>query len=473
MEAVLWKILVVFNVMVLAYFITLNLFYFITSISAYVALRRYFRRMKTLDIQELIATSGAPPITLLAPAYNEEATCVEATRSLLALNHPNFEVLVINDGSKDETMSRLKEAFDLEPFPRAPTASLKTKPVTAVYRSKSDPSLWVIDKENGGKADALNVGINFCETPLFCGIDADSLLEPDALMRIQRVFLENGLTIAAGGSIRIANGCTIEKGSVRDVRLPRNLLASFQVLEYLRAFLAGRLGWSELNATLIISGAFGVFRRSVVVDAGGYASDTVGEDMELIVRLHRHMRRKRVPYRIEFVPDPVAWTEVPESLKTLGRQRDRWHRGLWDSLMRHRGMMFNPRYGMVGMVAFPYFFFLELLGPLVEILGFIAFAITILIGRASSTYIIAFLAVAIVLGIGLSVLAVGLEEISFRRYTRFRELFRLFLIAIIENFGYRQIVSFFRMKGLFSAIRGKQGWGAMQRRGFSVKGAKP
>jgi len=457
------------NVLALAYFLALNGVYLISSLAAHNALKSYFRRLGSVDIEELIAQSGAPPITLLAPAYNEEATCVEATRSLLTLRYPEYEVMVINDGSKDRTLQRLQEAFDLVPASRAPTSMLKTKSVRAVYKSKNYPNLWVIDKDNGGKSDALNVGINFANTPLFCAMDADSLLEPDALIRMARIFLEDQRTVAAGGSIRIANECVIEDGYITDIRFPKKFLPAIQVVEYLRAFLAGRMGWSALNATLIISGAFGVFKRSVVVEAGGYSTDTVGEDMELIIRLHRVLREKKQPYRITFVPDPVAWTEAPEKYRVLARQRDRWQRGLWEALWRHRVMLLNPRYGRVGMLAYPYFFFLENLGPLIELIGYIGFAVTIIFKWLAPLYTVTFLLVAIVLGISLSFIALGLEEITFRKYKRLSDLLRMFLLVIVENVGYRQFIIFIRVRGMLSVLRKRHEWGTMDRKGFGAK----
>ncbi|HEY5645338.1 MAG TPA: glycosyltransferase family 2 protein, partial [Pseudomonadales bacterium] len=319
------------------------------------------------------------------------------------------------------------------------------------------------------KADAINAGINIVRTPLFCVIDSDSLLEPEALMRVSRPFLEDARTVAAGGIIRIVNGTTVRHGRVQDVRMPRNLLARFQVLEYLRAFHSGRVGWAEVNATLIISGAFGLFRRSVVVDAGGFATDTIGEDMELTVRLHRHCRETGTPYRIVYIADPVAWTECPESLRGLGSQRDRWQRGLVETLTRHRRMLFNPRFGTVGLLSYPYFFFLEMLGPLIEVAGYVLFAVTILLGFAALPYVLAFLALAIAFGIALSVAAIGLEELTFRRYHRTGDLARLFWLAVIENLGYRQLNSLWRIKGVWSVLRGKEGWGKQDRRGFATE----
>ncbi len=458
------------NALVLGYFVLLNACYLATSLIAFRALRSYARRLKTIDVEDLLSTA-APPITLIAPAYNEEATCVEAVRSLLTLRYPEFEVLVVNDGSRDRTLERLTDAFDLVPAARAVMAEIPTQPVRGVFRSRRFPNVWVVDKENGGKADTLNAGLARCHTPLFCAMDADSLLEREALSRIVRPFLEDRTTVAAGGIIRIVNGCTVEHGVVTRVALPRSRLARFQVLEYLRAFLAGRMGWAALDATLIISGAFGLFRRSIVVDAGGFATDTVGEDMELVVRLHRHCRAHGIPYRISFVPDPVAWTECPESLRVLGRQRERWQRGLAESLTRHWRLLFNPRFGKVGVLAYPYFFFLEMVGPLIEMGGYVGFVIALAIGHVGSAYLVAFFLVAFVLGAVLSVAAIALEELSFRRYPRMRDLARLMGLAALEPFGYRQLNTFWRLKGLVSAARRKRGWGEMTRKGFGPERA--
>lgn len=263
------------NYLVFLHFVVLNCFYLFTTLIAFGSLRRFARRSRAVDLEEVLA-GDVLPITLIAPAFNEEATCVEAVRALLTLRYPQYEILMINDGSKDTTLSRLRETFEMEAVSRMPISPLPSAPIRGVYRSRVHPNLWVVDKQNGGKADSLNAGLSYCRTPLFCALDADTLLERDALMRIVRPFLEDASTVAAGGTVRIVNGCTVREGMVTEVRLPRNWLARFQVLEYLRAFLAGRVGWSALDAMLIISGAFGVFRRDMVTEIGGYATDTVG-----------------------------------------------------------------------------------------------------------------------------------------------------------------------------------------------------
>jgi len=464
----LWHLLWLVNGTVLAYFLLLNGAYLLTNVLALGALHRHVQRMKAMDAHELITDGGALPITLIAPAYNEEATCVEAVRSLLTLNYPHFEIVVVNDGSKDRTAARMIEGFDMEPASRLQMADFTTGAVQGTYRSRWHPNLWLIDKANGGKADALNCGLNYCQTPLFCAMDADTLLERDALIRIVRPFLEDNRTIAAGGIIRIANGCKVDSGIVTDVRLPDSWTARFQVLEYLRAFLGGRMGWHALRATLIISGAFGVFRRSAAVEVGGFRTDVVGEDMELVVRLHRHFRERGEDYRIDFVPDPVAWTEAPESLAVLARQRDRWQRGLSETLTIHRGMVLNPRYGRIGLLAAPYFFFLEMLGPAIEIAGYLAFLLTLLLGWATTRYILLFLLLAIGFGMALSIFAVAMEERGFRRYRRISDLSLLFGLAVLENFGYRQLTTYWRARGMISFLRKKKGWGEMVRKGFQT-----
>jgi len=462
-------VLVAVNVLVIVYFVLLNSVYLFTSATAFRSLRRYTQRLKSVDVDEMLRSGAALPVTVIAPAYNEEATIVEVTRSLLTLEYPDYEVLVVNDGSADRTLERLTESFDLVAAPRAPSSDIETAMVRGTYRSIRHPNLLVVDKVNGGsKADAINAGLNFVRTPLFLIIDADSLLEPEALMRVCRPFFEDERTVAAGGIVRVVNGSTVRSGRVVDVMMPRNLLARFQVLEYLRAFHAGRVGWAALNATMIISGAFGLFRRSAVAEVGGLNAGAIGEDMDLTIRLHRRFRESKTPYRIVYIPDPVVWTESPEDLKSLGSQRRRWQRGLIQVLTRNLRMLLNPRYGTLGMLAFPYFFFLEMLGPVVEVAGYVAFITTIALGFGSPSYIGAFLALALALGIALSIAAIGLEELTFRRYRRTSDVARLFWLAIAENIGYRQLNSLWRIKGSWDSLRRTKGWGEMPRKGFAT-----
>lgn len=424
------------------YFVVLNTIYLAFTALAWSAVRRYRRARSYAPFAETFASPLTPPISVLLPAYNEEPGIVESVRSLLSLRYPEFEVVVVNDGSTDGTLTRLAETFDLVPVRKALRTSIPTVPVRGAYASRRHPELLVIDKENGGgKADAINAGINASRYPYFCVIDADGMLEEDALIRVAKPMLDDpDLVVATGGIVRIINGCRVEHGRVEEVRLPRSRLATLQVVEYLRAFLVGRIGWSRMRSLLIISGAFGLFRRSLVEAAGGFSRDTVGEDFELVVRLHRYLRDRGEEYRIAFVPDPVAWTEAPEDFATLARQRRRWQRGLAETLWRHRRLTFNPRYGVVGMLAFPYYILFELLGPLIEVAGYAAVITSAALGSLSPLFFAAFFTVALLTGIFLSGSALTLEELSFRRYEGDADGMRIVLAALAENLGYRQLL---------------------------------
>jgi cellulose synthase/poly-beta-1,6-N-acetylglucosamine synthase-like glycosyltransferase len=410
-----------------------------------------------------------PPVSVLAPAFNEEANVVENVRSLLMLDYPLFEVILVNDGSSDTTLDRLVGAFDLRRSARSFEPALPTKPIRAVYESPSYPNLVVVDKVNGGKADALNAGLNLSLYPIFCAIDADSILESDALLRLVRPFVDSpGVTIAAGGVVRVANGCDIRSGRVRRVHLPRHPLPLVQIVEYLRAFLFGRMGWSTGNSLLVISGAFGLFEKRAAILVGGYATNSVGEDMELVVRMHRHRREARQAYRIGFVPDPICWTEVPENLRVLRRQRTRWQRGLIDTLLRHRAMIGRPRYGAVGMVSLPGFLVFEMISPLVELSGYLLLPVLWMLGLLNAAVAGTFFALAILYMILISALAVLLEDMVFRRYPRTIDLARLLIGAVLENFGFRQLTVWWRVRAFWEYWRGDMSWGVMERRGVGA-----
>jgi cellulose synthase/poly-beta-1,6-N-acetylglucosamine synthase-like glycosyltransferase len=448
----------------LLYLFILTTGYLMLDIIAALHLRRYMEE-RSLESLPHGYTSFEPQISLLVPAYNEEATIASSIRSLLQLSYSEYEIIAINDGSKDKTLEVLIKEFALVPFPEAYDRQLATKAIRNIYHSTKLPNLRVIDKINGGKADSLNAGINISRYPLFCCIDADSILQRDSLRLVVQPFLDDPLTIACGGTVRIANGCEVKNGFLTAVGLPTNFLALFQIVEYLRAFLFGRLGWSPLNALLIISGAFGVFHKDTVVTVGGYDPDTIGEDMELVVRLHRHLRLQGKPYRIAYVPDPVCWTEAPEDLRTLKNQRIRWQRGLSESLTKNMDLLFHPKGGAVGWLAFPFMALFEWLGPVIEVGGYVLVVVGFMMGFVSVEVSLLFLLVAISLGILLSVSAVLLEEISFHVYPKPRHVLLLFLAAIAENFGYRQLNALWRLIGLVKWLRGgKAQWGEMSRK---------
>jgi cellulose synthase/poly-beta-1,6-N-acetylglucosamine synthase-like glycosyltransferase len=447
----------------LLYTVGINSGYILLNLLSYGGIKRYVED-HSLDGLPRRHARFEIPVSVLVPAYNEEATIASSVRSVLELDYPRFEVIVINDGSKDGTLEALQREFALVAFPETYWRRIAVKPVRAIYRSALYPNLRVIDKENGGKADALNAGINASHCPLFCGVDADSILERESLTRVVEPFLENPLTIATGGSVRIANGCQISSGFLTNVGLPKSPLALLQVMEYLRAFLFGRLGWSPLNALLIISGAFGVFRKESVIKAGGYRRDTIGEDMELVVRLHRYHRLNRIPYRITFVPGPNCWTEAPESLRVLARQRARWQRGLSESLSLNLKLLFHPHGGSAGWIAFPFMALFEWAGPLIEVAGYGFMIAGFALGMISTEAFISFTVIIFGFGFLLSVSSLLLEELWFHSYPKVSQLAVLVLMALLENMGYRQLNSLWRLWGLVSWAWGaKGGWGEMTR----------
>jgi cellulose synthase/poly-beta-1,6-N-acetylglucosamine synthase-like glycosyltransferase len=445
----------------LAFFLLLNGTYLMLNGIAIFGMRRY---VSGSSAAERVYSHLQMPVSLIVPAYNEEATIVTSVRALLQLRYQRYEVIVVNDGSRDGTLAQLAKEFALEVFPEAYHVQVPCRRIRRIYRSRTYPNLRVIDKENGGKADASNAGLNAARYPLvYCG-DADSVLDPGALERVVLPFIEDARTVACGGTVRIVNGCTVRGGFLERVGLPRNPLALVQIVEYLRAFLGGRMGWSPLNALLIISGAFGVLRRQALIDVGGWRADVIGEDMELIMRLHRVLSARRQPYRITFVPDPVVWTEAPEDFASLARQRKRWQRGLAESLWENRALFFARGSGAAGWVAMPFFVVFELFGPLIEVTGYAVMTVSALLGLLAPGSFAAFMAVSIGLGVLLSTSALLLEELSFHVYPRKRHLLLLACLAIIENFGYRQLTAVWRLQALIAWFaRRKVAWGAMRR----------
>lgn len=464
--SVLMELLFLYQLVVLWYFAFLNLFYALLAFFGLGMVARYARELSELSLKDLLEREAYLPISILVPAYNEEKTIVASVRSFLALHYPEFEVIVVADGPKDRTLEVLKEEFRLVEVEWVYRRALPTKPVRGIYRSLVYPNLIVVDKENGGKADALNAGLNLARYPLFCAVDADSLLDAQALLRASRLFLEDDRVLAVGGTIRPLNGAVVREGVVEMLRLPQGFLERMQVIEYARAFFMGRAGWSAMGALLIISGAFGLFRRQEALRVGGYRTDTVGEDMELVVRLHRWAREGGRPYRILYLPDPICYTEVPSDLRTLRRQRNRWHRGLWETLWAHRRLLFNPRYGRLGLVAMPYFLLFEALGPVVEVLGYVSLPLFAALGLLNPPFALLFLLFALGYGVLLSHLAVGVETLLLKRYPSLGERLRLLLLPFLDVLGYRQVLALERFLATFQVWRKRGVWGEMRRKGL-------
>lgn len=459
----------IFNHVVLAYFLAINAIYTLLLALSYRASRHELRQTALGGFDSMLRSPLTLPVSVLMPAYNEENTIVEAVNALRLLEYGEYEIVVVDDGSTDGMLRRLIDAFDLHQVKRPLRISVPCAPVSAVYLSRQVPNLTVISKANGGKADALNAGINAARFPLFCAIDADAILEPEALLRVVRPFMVRPReTMASSGIIRVVNGCRVADGRVTEIRTPRNPLAALQVVEYLRAFLGSRTGWSELKALFVISGAFGVFKREAVIGAGGYRKNTVGEDMDLVLRLHRMACDRGDRYRIVYIPDPVVWTEAPEQLAVLRRQRNRWHRGLLECLSASRSMIGRPKYRTLGLLGLPYNLVFEAIGPLLEVAGFVSVAIAIAMGRADVTFIALFFLMAVGYGVFLSVAAILLDQMSPSGFTATRDLRRLLFYAVLENFGYRQLQAIWRLRATVDFLRKKSSWGEMRRKGFDT-----
>ena len=458
----------------LAYFVGINVGYLLQNVVAAFGIRRYLQTAEQYEAESVFSSLDIP-ISVVVPAFNESASIITSVKAMLQLEYPQYELIVVNDGSTDDTLEKLVEEFRMQAFPEAYRARVPCAEVRGIYKSTRQSNLRVVDKVNGGsKADASNAGINVARYPLVCVVDADSVLQPDALRRVVQPYLENPTTVAVGGTVRISNGCTVRQGFLEKVALPSNYLALVQVVEYLRAFLFGRMGWSPINGLLIISGAFGLFHKETLVEAGGYNPDAVGEDMELVLRLHRLMKAKRKPYRITFVPDPVCWTDAPTSLRDLKSQRVRWQHGLGQALALNKSLITNARGGAVSWVAIPFYLVFELFGPIVEVAGYLFIIICALMGWIAWPQAGIFLGLAIGLGILLSTSAIMLEELSFHMYPRFRQLALLYLIAIVENFGFRQLTAFWRLQGLIRWFRGgKHKWETLTRSANLADETKP
>jgi cellulose synthase/poly-beta-1,6-N-acetylglucosamine synthase-like glycosyltransferase len=451
---------------VLAYFAVLNLLY---ALFGYLGLRSvvvYARESSQLMLKDLLEQDLELPVSILVAAYNEERTIVASVASLLSLRYPEFEVLVVSDGSTDGTIDRLIEGFALVEQPRVYRRVLLTQPILRSFRSLRYPNLIVVEKLRGGRADALNAALNHARYPLVAAVDADTVLDAEAVLRASRRFLEDDRVVAVGGTVRPINGAVVDGGKVTHLRIPHRWIERFQILEYARAFFTGRAGWSYFGALLIISGAFGLFRRETVMQVGGFSTQTVCEDMELVVRLHKQLRRAGKPYRILFTPDPICWTEVPSTIRVLRRQRNRWHRGLWETLWTHRDMVLNPRYGRLGFVAVPYFLFFEALGPIVEVFGYTVMILGFFLHILFVQFALLFLALSVLYGMLLSQMAVGIETLLFSRYPRVRDRMTLVGAAFLEFVGYRQLLTLERFIATFQIKMKRGNWGVMTRSGI-------
>lgn len=436
-------------------------------IAAFEGKRQIKLDKKTQDA-DYINVVYAKPVSIIVPAYNEEEGILESIYSLLNIRYPQVEFIIVNDGSTDKTQAKVMKEFEMVPIDRIVRKQLATKEMNQIYQSTKHPNLLLIDKENGGKADALNAGINVTRYPYFCSIDGDSLLDKNALLRVMKPIINsNEEVIAAGGTIKIANELNVELGTVSGSGMAKSPLVIMQIIEYIRAFLIGRIALSKLNLVLIISGAFSVFNRQWVIDAGGYSSDIIGEDMELVVKLHRLIKERKSNKRIAYVADPVCYTEAPQKLSVLRRQRRRWHQGLLESLWRHKSMTFNPKYKSIGLIAMPYFWIVEALGPIIELVGYGFILFTIFLGDFYYTYALTLFLLFIIYSAVYSIAAVLLDAWATDTYPKAGVIAKMMVCALTEIFWYKPLTLLWRLEGLFRFIQGNKEWGKMERTGFS------
>jgi len=464
------------NAIIVFTFLIFGSYIILTFFSA-LEILHYMRKNSFVDLDVLLTSPLAPSISIIAPAYNEGKTIVDNIRSLLSLHYNNFDVIIVNDGSSDDTIEKVIDAYDLEKVHFVYLARIAAKPVKAIYKSKNQAfkNLMVIDKVNGGKSDAMNVGISFTESQFVAIVDVDCVLVDNALQIMVKPFLEeqsNKRVIASGGVIRVANSCEIEDGRITTIRLPNKFLPKMQVIEYTRAFLMGRMAWSRLDGLLLISGAFGMFDREILIKSGGYSLDIVGEDMELVVKMRRYMADRKQPYKVTYIPDPLCWTEVPEKRNILLRQRDRWTRGNMETIFMHFKIFFNPKYKTFGMLGHPYWFFFEWLAPLIEFFGILYFVIIAILGFSNWPFFFLLLTSVYFFAINLSYYAILFEELTYHQYKRIREIFNLLVTAVIEPIVYHPFVLYSSLKGNYKYFKGEKSWGKMERKGFVAEAGK-
>lgn len=461
--------LAVVSALFLCYFIVLDAVYAVLFAISFYQSGVHMRRLALGGDDIVLQSPLTPPVSIILPAFNEEACIVNSVDALRLLEYSAFEIVVVDDGSTDAMLARLDEAYDLVPSRTPVRLQLPCEPVNAVYVSRRLPNLVVVCKANGGcKADATNAGVNVARFPLVCVTDADAILEKDALLRAVRPFVELPReTVAVGGTVRIVNGCAVSVGRVTRVGAPRNLLAALQVVEYMRAFIASRTAWSKLGGLFLISGAFGVFRKDALVEVGGFSSRAIGEDMELVLRMHRTFRAQKRRFRIVFVPDPVVWTEAPERLRDLRSQRKRWHRGLLQCLWWNRTMVFRPSQGTVGMLGLPYLWFFEAGGTVIEVVGYVVIIVSAVLGELDAAFFLLFILLAMAYGVALSVSALVMDDARSLRSQNVGDVAWLLLCTVIENFGYRQLLTLWRFAAMIELLAGREArWDPLKRKGF-------
>ncbi|MGM1057036.1 MAG: glycosyltransferase [Bacteroidota bacterium] len=456
------------------YGVALTFIYFFGVLLSNRAVKRNKRRAHFLKVNDIVGATDIPSVTLVAPAYNEGLTIVDNVRSLLSIQYPFYDLIIVNDGSKDNSMELLIDKYSLEPFDATfVTQPIPTATVNKIYKSTKSQfkHLTVIDKNNGGRADAINAGINFAGTELILCTDADCIIEQDAIIKMVRPYLEEGgqEIIACGGGIGIANDSVIHNGVLKELRVPKDLIPTIQVVEYIRAFLIGRMGWGEINGLMLVSGAFGMYPRTRLIEVGGFDATTVGEDLELCIRLRIHMERIKKPYKVVYIPETLCWTEAPPDVNILIKQRDRWARGLWETMKLHKQLFLNPKFRNMGLFFYPYWLFFEFGAPIVEFLGLICIIVFGALGLINWTTAILLFTCVYLIGCIFSTVAIFLYIKNFKHYSSLKQVSELLLAAYLEPFLYHPVLLFGQMKGYYKMLFGiKSGWGTMTRKGFNT-----
>jgi cellulose synthase/poly-beta-1,6-N-acetylglucosamine synthase-like glycosyltransferase len=462
------------NYVFIAYFIGATLVYTCLMVLSLYSVSLHAKYAARKPYRELADSPVTPPVAVVIAAYNEEKTILDTVLCVLNLNYPEKEVIVVDDGSTDGTLDRLIERFRLKRMDLIYREDLKTGAPAAYYHNPTFPQLIVVSAEHGGKPHALNTGINMARSPYFCTVDADCVIEKDALLRLMApVVHSREKVVVSGGIVRIANGCVLSEGRLLKVNLPKSWLELCQIVEYIRTFMFGRPGWNMLNATFIASGAFCILHRASVIGCGGFRDDTVTEDIDVIAALRRYLTQKKEKFLVVFTSDPICWTEAPRALRMLARQRRRWQLGMTQTLWANRDMIFNPKYGATGMLSMPFHLFFEVIGCVVEALGTVLIPLCLIILHTPLWIVLLFLVLSIGYGTLLSMGSVVMEEITQGRYPKLRHVMILMLFTVIENVGYRQIVTFFRAAGVLQAFRGRRWnrWEVVEHHGVGTNGA--
>lgn len=469
MHDLLVKLVYYADIVFLLYFVAANLGYTVLMVLSLYSVSLHAKYAARKPYRDLADSPVTPPVAIVIAAYNEEAGIVQTVLSLMRLNYPEKELIVVDDGSTDSTLDLLIHRFQLHRMDLIFRESLKTGQPLACYHNPNFPELTVVAVSHGGKSRALNTGINMARSPYFCTVDADCIIERDALLRLMAPVLQFKETVVvSGGIVRIANGCTLRDGRLAKVGLPGSWLELCQIVEYIRTFLFGRPGWNMLNANFIASGAFCVLHKDSVIKAKGFSSDTVTEDIDMIARVRRYLTQEKRKFKVMFTSDPICWTEGPRSLGMLARQRRRWQLGMTQTLVRNRDMIFNRAYGSTGMLSMPFHLFMETCGCVVEAIGTIVLIpISLIVLRTPMTMFLLFLLLAVAYGTLLSMGSVVLEEITLRRYPRLRDVMTLMAFSVVENVGYRQVVTFFKAFGVLQSFRRKRSWEVVKHEGIS------